>query len=183
MVNGNAVGEMTFVGQTHAEQTFPFRLNWLVDGENTVTLEARGGDVDCSLVDAIKLDYPHAYQADADRLRFTVEAPGSITVGGFAGTSIRVFDITDRTAPLELPATIETDAGLSTVTVHVPGTGTRTLLAFSDETVATPEFVQANQPSNLHATSERLRLRDRLARRLHRRRSTPLAAHAPAAGA
>ena len=127
-------------------------LGLLLDGANTVTLEARGGDADSSLTDAITLTYPHTYQADADRLKFTVAGPGSITVGGFAGSAIRVFDITDRSTPVELPATIGTDAGVSTVTVQVPGAGPRTLLAFSDETVAAPAFVQANHPSSLHAT-------------------------------
>jgi hypothetical protein len=53
-LNGIDVGEMTFAGQTHFEQAFPVSL---VDGENIVTLLARGGDVtiDTTLVDAIKL--------------------------------------------------------------------------------------------------------------------------------
>src|SRR4029450_7793254 len=76
---------------------------------------------------------------------------GSITVGGCAASAIRLLDITDRSMPVELPATIGTDAGGSTVTVQVPGAGRRTLLAFSDETVAAPAFVVANRPSTLHA--------------------------------
>ena len=55
ILNGTAVGEMTFTGQNHGEQTFPVAIAALRDGENTVTLEARGGTSDSSLVDAIKL--------------------------------------------------------------------------------------------------------------------------------
>lgn len=151
LVNDSSVGEMTFAGQAHAVETFAVPLATLHEGENSVTLEARGGDLDKSLLDAIRLDYPHTYQADADRLRFTVAAPGSIAVGGFASSLVRVFDITDRSAPVELPAALATASGFSSVTVEVPGTGLRTLLAFSDETVASPAFVRANRPSNLHA--------------------------------
>ncbi len=56
ILNGTAVGEMTFTGQNHGEQTFPVAIAALHDGENTVTLEARGGTSDSSLVDSIKLD-------------------------------------------------------------------------------------------------------------------------------
>ena len=150
-INGTEVGEMTFAGEARAEQTFAVPLGVLIDGENTVSLAARGGDADTTLADAIKLTYPHAYRADADRLKFTVEASGSITVGGFAGSSIRVVDITDRAAPVELPGTVATSAGLSAVTATLLGAGKRTLMAFSDETVLSPVFVQANHPSHLHA--------------------------------
>jgi subtilisin-like proprotein convertase family protein len=151
LLNGTDVGEMTFLGQAHAEQTFAVPSALLLDGTNAVTFQARGGDADSSLVDAITLTYPHSYQADADRLKFTVDAPGSIAVGGFAGSQVRVFDITDRTSPVQLQATPATVGGVTTVTVNVAGTGTRTLLAFSDETVASPLFIKANQPSQLHA--------------------------------
>jgi peptidase C25-like protein len=154
LVNDTKVGEMLFAAEAHAEETFAVPVEALIDGENTVTVVALGGGGDSSLVDTLRLDYPHTYQADADRLRFTVAAPASITVAGFAGSSIRVFDITDRTAPVELPATIASDAGLSSAAVDVPGTGARTLLAFSDETVGSPAFVQANHPSSWHAASQ-----------------------------
>jgi len=55
LVNGTEVGVMTFAGEAHAEQSFPVAI---VDGENTVTLEARGGDatVDTSVVDVIQAE-------------------------------------------------------------------------------------------------------------------------------
>ncbi|MGH9144342.1 MAG: C25 family cysteine peptidase [Vicinamibacterales bacterium] len=149
-MNGTEVGELAFLGQAHAVQTLSVPLALLLDGANRVTFEARGGDADNSLTDAITLTYPHSYQADADRLRFTVEGPGAITIGGFAGGSIRVFDITDRATPTELAVTPGSAAGLSTASVTVPGAGTRTLFAFSDETVGSPLSVTANHPSNLH---------------------------------
>ncbi|HXI28505.1 MAG TPA: C25 family cysteine peptidase, partial [Vicinamibacterales bacterium] len=147
-VNGTDLGfEMTFASQAHASQRFDVPLASLHDGDNTVTLVARGGDFDVTLVDALRLDYPHAFTADADRLRFTVEGPSAVTVGGFAGTSIRVFDITDRTAPVLL----DSNGTGASVTVNVPGSGQRTLFAFSDETVGAVDFVRLNQPSSWHA--------------------------------
>ena len=134
-MNGTEVGELTFLGQAHAVQTLSVPLALLLDGANRVTFEARGGDADNSLIDAITLTYPHSYQADADRLRLTVEGPGAITIGGFAGAidpCVRYHRSrdADRAAVTDGPA-----AGLSTASVTVPGAGTRTLFAFSDETV------------------------------------------------
>ena len=110
-----------------------------------MTLVARGGETDISLVDVVRLQYAHAYRADADQLRFTADGPGTITVGGFASRAIRVIDITDPQAAEELPGSVAQEAGLSAVTVRVTGGGPRTLLAFTDATVAAPASVRANR--------------------------------------
>ena len=159
-------------GQTHAEQAFPVRP----------AVAARRREYR----DARSARRRPGLEPTWTRSSWTIRTPTRPTPTGCGSRSRRpgrsrsaalpALRSASSTSPIgrrrcELPATIETDAGLSTVTVHVPGTGTRTLMAFSDETVATPEFVRANQPSNLHATTQRARLRDRLARRLHRRRS------------
>lgn len=151
-VNGIGVGVMTFDGHALAEQTFVVPAGLVTNGENTVRLDAPAAG-DTSLVDSIALDYPHFYQADADRLRFVVDGPASIAVDGFASPSIRVFDITNREAPVQLQTTIVPASGLSTVTVQVSGSGRRTLIAFSEQTVLLPEFVRQNHPSSLHASS------------------------------
>ena len=128
----------------------------LVEGDNTVTLVARGGDADFSLVDELALSYAHTYRADADRLRATVEAPGPVTIGGFASDAIRVVDITDPAAVAELRGAVsaEADGGFFTVRVRVAGPGPRTLLAFSSATIASPAFVQAHTPSTWHDASQ-----------------------------
>ena len=154
LVNGTDVGEFTFVGQTHGEQTFAVPPALLIEGDNTVTLVARNGDVDWSLVDLVRLGYWHTYRADQDRLRFTVDQAGPVTVGGFASPSIRVVDITDPAAAVELRGVVRTAAdGLSSITLGVAGPTPRTLLAFSEPTVGAPVFLRANQPSNWHAAT------------------------------
>ena len=59
---------------------------------------------------------------------------------------------------LELP----TAAGraVSRWIVQTPGTGTRSLFAFTEATIAAPAFVVANQPSSLNAAVQRERLSD-----------------------
>lgn len=155
LVNGTDIGELTFDGQAHQVQSFAVPVEVLREGENTVTLLARGGDADYSLVDVLGLSYWHTYRADADRLRATVDVPGPVTIGGFASRAIRVVDITDPAAAVELGGAVRAEGGgFSSVTVPVPGPGPRTLLAFTEATIASPALVQANQPSSWHATTQ-----------------------------
>ena len=155
LVNGVAVGEVDFDGQANSAQTLPVPVSALVDGDNTITMVALGGDVDLSLVDVLSLSYWHTYNADNDMLRLSVDQPGPITIGGFASAAIRVIDVTDSANSFELRGTVKNDSnGYSSITVRATGYGSRTLLAFSDATVATPAFVAANQPSNWHAATQ-----------------------------
>jgi hypothetical protein len=154
-INGTEVGEVDFEGRTHVTQTLSVPLNALNDGQNTVTLVARGADPDTSLLDLIGLRYSHTFRADADMLRFTVDAGIAATIGGFADSSIRVVDITDTAAVIELQGTTQAEnGGFYSVTVQASGSGTRTLLAFTNLTVATVASIAANQPSSWHAASE-----------------------------
>jgi hypothetical protein len=152
-VNGTEIGELRFDGQALGVQGFAIPAGLLTEGANTVTVVARGGEADFSLVDLVRLRYAHAYRADADLLRFTTDGPGTIKVGGFASRAIRVIDVTDPLAVDELRGVVESDAGLWAVTVGVPGSGPRTLLAFTEATVAAPRSVRANRPSRVHAAA------------------------------
>ncbi|HEY7172610.1 MAG TPA: C25 family cysteine peptidase [Vicinamibacterales bacterium] len=150
-VNGTRIGQLDFQGNAHHEQTFDAPLSAVLDGTNTVTLVALNGDVDLSLVDYVRISYPHAFRADADLLRFTVDTPGRVTVAGFASRSIHVVDITDPSDVSELRGSIVTDgSGSSSVSVRVQERGERVLLAYSDATAASPAYLQANVPSTWH---------------------------------
>ena len=154
LVNGVEVGEVDFEGQENSQQTLSLPVSALVDGDNTITLVALGGDVDLSLLDVLSLGYWHTYRADNDMLRFSVDQPGPITIGGFASPAIRVVDVTDGANSFELRGAVKSEGnGYSSITVRSTGYGSRTLLAFTDATMATPAFVIANQPSNWHAAT------------------------------
>ena len=150
-VNGTDVGTLVFNGQDHHVATLSVPRDVLREGDNTVTLVALGGPDDMSLFDTLRLSYWHTYRADADLVRVTADGPGNITIGGFAARPVRVIDITDPSAAVELVGREQTEGGgLTSVSVQVPGTGTRTLLAFSPATMAVPASVRANNPSAWH---------------------------------
>ena len=144
LVNGTEVGVAAFDGQSNHVETFVIPAGVLAEGINTVTIVAQGGEGDYSLVDVIRLKYAHLYRADADLLRFTAEGPGDVTVTGFASSAIRIMDVTDPVNVEELRGTVGPDGGFSAISVRIPNQGPRTLLAFTDATIATPASVRAN---------------------------------------
>ncbi len=155
LVNGTEIGQMTFAGQTDFVQTFALPMGVLVDGDNDVQLVARNGDADYSLIDELALTYPHTYRADADLLHATVANAGPVTIGGFADSAVRVVDVTNPAAAIELTGITQTGAdGFSSLTVRASGDGARTLLAFSESTIAWPRFIEANHPSTWHDASQ-----------------------------
>ena len=154
MVNDVGVGQLLFDGRALGVQRFAVSHAVLREGLNTVRLIG-GGPADFSLVDTVSLSYWHTYQADGDRLRFTVDGPRSIRVRGFAGGAIHVLDITDPHAPQTLDGTVVAESGgYWSVDAAVSAAGTRTLLAFTDATAAAPAFVEANQASSLNAETQ-----------------------------
>jgi hypothetical protein len=153
LMNGTEVGTLTFDGQSKYTQSFAVPAGIVADGVNVVTIVAQGGEADYSLVDVVRLNYPHIYRADADLLRFTADGPGDVTVTGFASSAIRVVDITDPMAVEELRGTVRPDGGLSAVTIRVPNQGSRTLLAFTNATITAPAFVRANATSQWSAAA------------------------------
>ena len=114
-------------------------------------LETLGGAADFSMFDTLRLSYWHTNEADDDKLQLTAASQQTVTILGFATSPVRVVDITDLEAVLELPVTALPLP--SSAQVQTPGTGTRSLLAFTEATIAVPVFVVANQPSSLNAAT------------------------------
>lgn len=150
LLNDQEIGEVVFDGRAQGSQTFAVPASYLYNGDNIVTLVARGGEADVSLVDVVHLTYWRTYTADADRLRFMAEGGQPLSIGGFTTAAIRVVDITDPRAIVEVAGRVSVSGGTFSMAFHAPGSGTRTLLAFAASAVLTPSAIRANQPSAWH---------------------------------
>ena len=149
-VNGVEVGAVGFDAQTEGMTKMPLGRGVLKEGQNVVRLTALGGEGDVSLVDYIRITYPHTYTADGDALRFNVSAKQQVSIDGFTSPAIRVIDVTDPGAVRELTGRVEPSKGSYSVTVSAPkGGGDRLLLAFADSTAGGPAAMTLNRPSNL----------------------------------
>jgi uncharacterized repeat protein (TIGR01451 family) len=157
-LNGTTLGDVTFTGQDKGKYQASVPAGLLLDGTNTVTLTAQNGEYDTSLVDYIRIVYPHTYVADSNELKFTGRAGDELVVTGFATAPLAVLDITDPNQPVALAPTLSSVNGKYEIEVQVPFTTTapsnpirHTLLAVSADRVASAEGVHANHPSRWHS--------------------------------
>ncbi len=155
-VNGTTVGDVVFTGQNTGNLSIDLPEGVLIPWSNTVTLTSQNGDYDTSLVDYIRITYPHRYVADSDQLKFTGSAGDELTVSGFTSAPT-VVDISDPNHPLQLTPQVTPDNGAYDISVQIPYTyaraprGQHTLLAVANDTVASAAGVWPNHPSHWHS--------------------------------
>lgn len=155
-LNGTTLGDVIFTGQNQGSLSVDIPAGVLQSWNNTVSLTAQNGDYDTSLVDYIRITYPHQYVADSDRLKFTGAAGEEITVSNFSSTPV-VLDITDPNRPVQLTPRATSQGGKYQIAVQVPFTTTNqeagtqhTLLAVAQDRISSPPGVLPNHPSQWH---------------------------------
>lgn len=130
-INGESVGEISWDGDTAHIAALTLPAGILVDGDNAVQIDlpgSTGASVDVVYLNWIEIDYTRSLQAISDQLDFSVSGTGlqQITVTGFSDPRIRVYDITDPDAPVEIlhPVILPSDSGYQVqFETDVQGTG------------------------------------------------------------
>ena len=154
LFNGVELGVASYFAWENDTTSFTVSAGDLVEGDNTVTMVAEGGASDISLIDVIRLTYAHTYMVDSDSLEFTVEGQGALgqplTIDGFSNALIQVADVTDPMDTQLLDVVVQQEAVGYSITVGVPGAGTRTLLALTEDQIKSPAAVVANGVSSWH---------------------------------
>ena len=160
-LNGTMLGDLTFIGQDKGRFTVSVPPGILQNGTNDVTLTSQDGEYDYSLVQSIRINYPHLYMADSDQLVLTGHAGEELNIAGFSQSAISVLDITDPANPIQLTPQVSTEAGYGTTRyaaqVQVPwsaagaGGARHTLLAFANDRIASPAEIRRNHPSQWHS--------------------------------
>jgi peptidase C25-like protein len=161
-LNGTTLGDVTFTGE--AKGTFSVTLppGLLQDGDNTVTFASQDGEYDLSLVQSIRITYPHTYIADSDSLIFSGRPGDELKVSGFVQAPVAVLDITNPGQPMALTPQIvsETTSNPSqyAIVVQIPWSTTapsaparHTLLAVAQDRVASAMGIRQNHPSHWHS--------------------------------
>lgn len=146
-LNDQPLGQVTFTEQNQGVRSFEIAQGILREGENQVKLVATGGDTDISLVDTLSLSYYHTFMADDNALKFSASGGTKVTIGGFDSSMIWVMDITDPLNVLAVSGQIKSQGSSYQVSITVPGPGTRTLMAFSEERIKDVAGITANTPS------------------------------------
>ena len=153
-LNGAVVGEADFNGQSSYSAKLPVSRALLREGVNVVRLAAQRGEADVSLLDYIRATYNHTFTADDDALQFRAAGKQELTVSGFRGSSIRVFDVTNPEAVQEVVGVVRAQKNGFEVSLTVPGSDFRTLIALTNDKVQPPSSVAANVPSNWRQSNQ-----------------------------
>jgi Peptidase family C25 len=111
-LNGTPIGEEDFYELDAYTLEIVFSDEYLVYGANTVTVKARHAGEDGSVfyVDSFDLSYNCEYTAVEDRLFFRGDGHPVVTVNGFSGEDIWVFDISDPLNVVQVTAVTVDDA-------------------------------------------------------------------------
>jgi hypothetical protein len=157
-LNGITLGDVTFTGQDKGRFRIAVPAGLLQDWNNTITLTAQNGAYDTSVVDHIRISYPHSYVAESDKLKFNGRAGDEIKVTGFDNRPTIILDITDPDRPVELTPRVTSKDGKYALELQVPWSTTNvdapvrhTILAMADDRIASPSAVRANHPSHWHS--------------------------------
>jgi hypothetical protein len=153
-LNQVRLGTVVWEGMTLGELALPVGPGMVFEGDNAVTLTAEGGEGDISALASIAVRYAHTWQADGDALEFTLGGYQEVTIDGFRGSVIEVLDITDPWAVQALPAEVVKEGASYQVTVGVPESGERVLLAVGTGGIRHPVGVLPNRPTSWHASTE-----------------------------
>ena len=151
-LNGRPVGTVTWSGQTQGTTAISLPQAYLQAGANRLTLVADGGDMDYSIVVVVRLTYWHLYQAEGDVLEAAAHGGEEVTIRGFSSAQIRVVDVTQPDAVLAVEGRVKRDRSGYAVTVVAPGSGNRTLLAFTEGRQARAASLHLNHPSQWHVS-------------------------------
>ena len=148
-LNGSSLGTIEYTNQAQGVSQFQVPNSLLSEGQNLVTLASQTGGTDVSLVDHIQVSYFHTYAAEGNALKFSATANQEVTLTGFTSAEVKILDVTNPLTPTQVSAavTAQKSSPASVVTVVVPGTGTRTLLAIGVDQTRSPVSVILDKPS------------------------------------
>jgi hypothetical protein len=152
--NGVPIGSLSFSPLERAVRTFPVPIALLQSGNNVLTFTRTStGAQDLSLIEYVRLTYPHVYKADTNSLKFNLRGTQTVNVDGFSTPTVRLIDYTDPlNVSLRKPASAPTALGYA-ITVPVSESRSksqRLLYAFPQGQFDQAAALSVSQPSNLN---------------------------------
>jgi hypothetical protein len=150
-LNGTVVGETSWFGAVLHSATFPVAA-WNAGGGNTVGIKALldpGVESSIVYVQSFNAGYGRAFLASGDTLVFRGSGNSPVTVSGFLGPAIRVFDVSNPRLPAVVTGThVDTTGGSSRVTLK-PSTPSTPYLAAGPTALRSPAWLKLVGSTNL----------------------------------
>lgn len=150
-LNGVSLGNLNYLSTDAVQWSATVPLSMLVEGTNTITMQALAGSTDISVTEAIRISYPRANRARGDRVEFSL-APSSqpSLVKGFTNPNVRIFDVTDPASPIEIVTAARLDSGGSYMVSIAGAPTTRQFFAIAGSNmISRSPTITRNTASNL----------------------------------
>lgn len=148
LLNGSPLGDVEFDGMARKASSFSIPVAALQDGAKTLTLTALAGDDDITVVESLRLQYPHRLIADDDALKVITAGGKAVHVDGFSSNQVRAIDITTPARPTLLTVRTSLRPGGWRASFSTQGSGKRRVLVLGESRIAEPDRITATTPSN-----------------------------------
>lgn len=148
--NGIQLGTVEFAPEENRSISYDIPLNYVLEGTNTVQLQAVSAGADYSAIDSIALTYPRKFIAESNRLRFILPAGEAGLIDGFSDKEIELFEVDNGAARRRVPTYSESSADAFALRI-APENHEREILALSRTAFESPRRIVANEPSDWNA--------------------------------
>ena len=159
-VNGTFIGDAYWDGMDAFTGEFTFPQNLLITGTNVISyhipLDLAGVTEDRGLTNWFEIEFFDVYQADDDRIWFTLDTAGTWkpTITGFTDDTLFLLDISDVQHPVLLTNAQVTSSGSHyALTFEDASDGTRRYFAAAAPAFLSPANMVLDTPSHLHDTA------------------------------
>jgi uncharacterized repeat protein (TIGR01451 family)/fimbrial isopeptide formation D2 family protein len=157
-INDHPIGQAAWQGNVAETASLSFESSFLIDGENTVTLE--GYDVSGTgesfvYIEGFDITYPRTYRTSDNQLLVRGQGNEVVTVEGFENSDILVFDVTAPLWPRLLSDVIIDYGNGSYRATFEPAGSASEYLAVIPDTSNSPYAVEAGGSSTLKQASNR----------------------------
>ncbi len=141
-VNGTAIGDVQWNGFVPVTGSLPFDNALLVNGVNTITVEAiaSGDALTMWYLNWVEIDYADQFVAEGDELVFGAAENQTIPITGFTTNEITLLDITDPYMPQRITTAARVGLSFDAEAEH---------RYLATTVVRTPTNTVADTPSNL----------------------------------
>ena len=144
-LNGVSLGQINFTYYERKEWSTTVPLTRLVEGTNTITLQALGGSQDINVTESVRITYPRELKARNDRLDFSIPGGQSAKLTGFDNPQVRLLDVTNPASVSEVAPQSRLEAD-GTYSVTINSASNARLMTAID--AATPPLVVSSLAKN-----------------------------------
>ena len=153
LINGNVIANVPWSGQGEYRGTFSLPQSYLVNGTNTITINAlSSGGYDGFFINNFDLSYQSTFTALTDTIRFRQADVGTwaYQVSGFTSSSVQVYDITDSFNVTQFSGPTISTPCPCTLTFTDTIAASREYMAVTTAQRKTPLSIVHDSPSSLH---------------------------------